>query len=137
MAGRHIEHPRAAHRIFHPLSPFAGRHAFDLDARDELQIFAHRHFRIERRRFRQIARAAFGFDRLVEDVKAGNHGLAVSGRHVAGQDAHGGGLPGAVGAQKAENFSALHFEGEVIDGRHPAVAFREVLNLNHVKILFE
>ena len=41
-------------------------------------------------------------------------------------------LAGAVWAQEAENLAALDLEADVVDGRHAAVAFREVLNLDHV-----
>ena len=75
-----------------------------------VQVFPHRHFRVERRRFRQVAGAALGFDRLIEHVVTGDDGLALGGRHVAGQDAHRRGLAGAVRAEEAENFASLDLE---------------------------
>jgi hypothetical protein len=71
-------------------------------------------------------------DRLVEDVEPGDNGVAFRGRHVAGQDPHRRRLAGAVRSEEAEDLAAL-------DARKltsftavcPAVAFREVLDLNH------
>ena len=73
-----------------------------------------RHVRIERRRLRQIAGAALGFDRLVEDVEARDDRLAFRGRHVAGQNAHGRRLARAVWAEEAENLASLDTEAEIV-----------------------
>ena len=72
-------------------------------------------------------------DRLIEDVEAGDDGLAVGRRHVAGENPHRRRLAGAVWPQKAEDFAALDAEADVLDGRDAAVSFCEVLNLNHVR----
>ena len=93
------------------------------------------HVGVERRRFRQVAGAPLGFDRLVEDVEAGDDRFALGGRHVAGQDAHRRRLAGAVGAEEAEDLAALDAEADVVDGGDAAVAFREVLNLDHRELL--
>jgi len=69
--------------------------------------------------------------RLLEHVESRHDRLAVRRRHEPGQDSHRRGLPGAVRAEKAENLAALDAERDVFDGRHPAVAFREVLDLDH------
>ena len=103
---------------------------FDLDPRDKLEVFAHRHLGVQRRRFREVTGPALRFDRLLEDVEPGNDRLAFGRRHVAGQDAHGRRLAGAVRTEKAEDFSALDAEGQVIDRGDAAVALGEVLNLN-------
>ena len=100
--------------------------------RDEGQILADRHVRVERRRFRQIAGPALGLDRLVEDVEARDDGFALGGRHEAGEDAHRRRLAGAVRAEEAEDLAALDAEADVVDRRDAAVAFREVLDLDHV-----
>ena len=75
--------------------------------------------------------------RLVEDVEAGDDRLAFRRRHVAGQDAHGRRLAGAVRAEKAENLAALDAEVQVVDRGDAAVALGEVLNLNQRAILHE
>ena len=85
--------------------------------RDERQVLAHRHVGIERRRLRQIAGAALGFDRLVEDVEAGDDRLALGGRHVAGEDAHRRRLAGAVRPEEPEDFAPFDPEADVVDGR--------------------
>ena len=59
------------------------------------------HVRVERRRFGQVAGAPFRFDRLIEHVEARDDGLAVGGRHVAGENPHGGRLAGAVRPEKS------------------------------------
>ena len=110
------------------LAAIGGQHAFQL--RHEVEIFPDGHVGIEGRRFRQVAGAPLRFNRLVEDVEAGDNGLALGGRHVAGEDPHRRRLAGAVLSQEPENFAAFDAEGEVVDGRDAAVAFREVLNLN-------
>src|SRR4029077_6336995 len=74
---------------------------------------------------------ALGFDRLVEDVEPGDNRFAFRGRHVAGQNPHRRRLAGAVGAEEPEDLAALDAEADVVDGGHAAVAFREVLNLDH------
>ena len=130
VAVRHVVDARAAHRFLDAVLPLARRHPLGLDARDELQILAHRHLGIERRRFRQIAGAALGLDRLVEHVESGDDRLAFRRRHVAGQNAHGRRLAGAVRAEEAEDFSPLDAEVQIVDRGDAAVAFGEVLNLN-------
>ena len=110
VARRHVVHARAPHRLFHALAPLAGRNALDLDARDKLQVLAHRHLGIERRRFRQIAGAPLGLDGLFKHIEAGDHGTAFSGRHVAGQNAHRRGFARAVRTKEAENFAPLDLE---------------------------
>jgi hypothetical protein len=102
-----------------------------LDPGDEGQVLAHGHVGVERRRFRQVAGAALGFERLLEDIEPGDGGLAAGGRHVAGDDAHGGRLAGPVRAEEAENLARLHPETHVVHGGEGSVAFREVINLDH------
>ena len=128
MAVGHVGHPRLLHhRVDAALDVVA--HAFDLG--DEGQVLAHGHVRIERRRFRQVAGAPLGFERLLEHVEAGDGGLALGGRHVAGDDAHRGGLAGAVGAEKSEDFARLGAKTHIVDGRDRAVMLGKVLNLDH------
>ena len=123
----------AFHHLPDALAPPGGRHALHL--RHEIQILFDGHVGIEGRCFRQVARSAFGFDRLIEHIEPGDHGLALRSGHVARQDAHRGRLAGAVRTQEPENLAALDAEADVVDGRDPAVLFREVLNLNHKGLL--
>ena len=59
---------------------------------------------------------ALGFDLLAPDVMFADPRLAARGPHARGQDSEGGGLAGAVGAQKSEDLSRFHFEREAVQG---------------------
>ncbi|HEY6508301.1 MAG TPA: hypothetical protein VIY56_09830 [Vicinamibacterales bacterium] len=130
LAVRHVGHPRALHHRGHARLAFGPRHA--LDARAEVEIFAHAHVGVERRRLGQIAGAALGLDRFLGEIEAGHDGGALGGRHVAGEHAHGRGLAGAVRAEEAEDFAAFDREADVADGGKGAVPLGEVLDLDHV-----
>ena len=125
----HVVDARPFHDLLQALAAFAARDALDLG--DELEILDDAHVRVERRRFRKVAGPALGVNRLVEDVEPGDNGFAVGGRHVAGQNPHRRRLAGAVGSEEPEDFAALDSEADVVDGSHAAVAFGEVLNLDH------
>ena len=125
----HVVDVGALHHRRDALAPLLRRHA--LDAGDEVEVLAHRHVRVERRRFRQVAGAALGFDRVREDVEPGHRRLAFGRRHVAGQDPHRGGLAGAVRPEEAEDLAPLDTKTDVVHGRDPAVAFGDVLDLDH------
>ena len=53
------------------------------------------------------------------------------GGHVAGQDPHRGGLACAVRAEEPEDFSPFDAKTDIVHGRDAAVAFRDVLDLDH------
>ena len=48
----------------------------------------------------------------------------------AADDLDGGGLPGAVAAQHAEDLAAVDLEADVVDGDGAAVALVQVLDLD-------
>ena len=50
----------------------------------------------------------------------------------AHEHSQGGGLATTVGAQHAENLTALYGQAQVIDGTNPAESFRQVLNSKYV-----
>jgi hypothetical protein len=125
----HVVDEGALHDGLDALLLLLGRHP--LDARDEVQILAHGHVRVERRRLRQVAGAAFGFHRMGEDVEPGHRRFAVGRRHVAGEDPHRGGLARPVRTEKAKDFAAFHTKADVVHGRNPAVAFGDVFDLDH------
>ena len=126
---RHVVDVRALHHGRDPVLLFLRGHA--LDARDEVQVLPDGHVRIQGRRFRQVAGAPLGLDRVSEDVVAGDRRPTVGWRHVAGQDPHRGGLARPVRTQEPENLSAFDSEADVVHGRDPAVAFGDVFDLNH------
>ena len=66
-----------------------------------------------------------------EDVVARDDDFAVGGRHVAGDHAHRAGLACAVRTEEPENLAFFDAKTDVVDGGYRAVAFREVLDLNH------
>src|SRR5208282_3557421 len=78
--------------------------------RNEPEIRLDPHVRIERRILRQVADLAARLERLRKDIEPVDQHGARSRRHISGDYAHRGGLAGAVGAEKAEDGSALGFE---------------------------
>src|SRR6185436_9865631 len=108
MALGHVRYTRPLHRRLYTRRTLGTRHAFDPGA--EHQVVGDGHVRIERRRLGQIPGASLGLDRLLEDVVAGDHGLAVSGRHVPGDDPHRRRLASAVRSEKAQNLPTLSLE---------------------------
>jgi D-sedoheptulose 7-phosphate isomerase len=75
--------------------------------------------------------ALLGRDGIREDVMPGHDHGALGGRHIAGNDPHRRRLPGAVRAEKSQDFAPFHGEADVVDRGDRAVAFREVLDLDH------
>ena len=59
---------------------------------------------------------------LLQHVEAGHRRAARRGRQEAGEDPHGGGLPGAVGAQEAHDLPLFDFEGDVVHGDSASVS---------------
>ena len=129
VAGGHVGDARALHHRRHALLALPGRHPFD--TRDEVEVLPDGHVGVERRRFREVAGPPLGVDRMIEHVEAGHHGAPFRRRHVAGQDAHGRGLSGAVRPQEPENFPPLHAKADVVHGGDAPVALADVLNLDH------
>ena len=59
-------------------------------------------------------------DLLAHDVEAGDVRLAGVGLQQRGQDAHGGRLAGAVGAEQAEHRAGRHAEVDAVERDHVA-----------------
>ncbi len=115
--------------IPHPSLPGVGAHP--LDPGHEIQVGVHRHFRVERRVFREIADAAADFEALLEHVMPGDPGGPFRGRHVAGENAHGGGFSRPVGAEEAQNLPFFHSEGDVVHHFAPAIGFAYMFDFDH------
>ena len=75
---RHVGHAGPLHHGLHPLRSIGGRDAFDFGHKG--QVFENAHVGVERRRLGQVAGAALGLDRLVEDVEPGHNCFPVGGR---------------------------------------------------------
>ena len=125
----HVGHVNLLHHAVNPRLDFSPGHALNL--RNEGQIVAHPHVRVEGRSFREVAGSALGLDGLFQYVEPGHRDLPLSGRHVAGEHSHGRGFSGAVRAQESKNLAGLHAEADVVNGRDGAVPLREVFYLDH------
>ncbi|VTR63759.1 hypothetical protein DESC_10027 [Desulfosarcina cetonica] len=73
-----------------------------------------------------LGRQGFGFD-----IVPPQPGAAAGKAGQAGEDADGGGLAGAVGAQVGEKFALVHRQVDAGKGRHLAVVFFQVGNPDH------
>src|SRR5262249_27748844 len=130
-----VGQPAAREDVVDALAP--PRAVDALDAGAEVQVLDDAHLRVQRAVLRHVADAPPDLDRLPEDVQAVDGGLAGGGRHVAGQDAHGGRFAGAVGAEEAHDLAARHVEGYLPDGRVIAVVLGEVAYVNHEWLTLE
>ena len=98
---------------------------------DELQVAERRHVAVEWDVLRQVADAPAHLHAVCEDIVAGDDGAAGSGRHEAGEDAHGSGFAGAVWAQEPGHLAGPGLEGDVPDGAHVAITLAQVFNFDH------
>jgi hypothetical protein len=124
----HVGHPRPLHDLADAILDVGAK---ALDLRHERQVLADGHVRIERRRLRQVARTPLCLERVVEDVVPCHQCAPARGRHVAGNNAHCCGLAGTIGAQEAQDLARFDPKTHIVDGRHGAVALREVIHLDH------
>src|SRR5208337_295898 len=90
---------------------------------DEAEIGLDAHIGIERRTFGQVADFPARLERLRKDIESVDQHGARGRRHIAGDDAHRGGLAGAVGPEKAEDGAVLGFERYVFYRDKVAVGF--------------
>ncbi len=113
--------PQAFDHDVAPLPPLcAGKAA---DVRDEIQKLTDRHFTVAGRALGEIAHAGFGGDGRAFDVIAAHRYLAGGRRDESGDHAHGGRLPGTVGAQESQHLARCHGERQVVHGKFVAVSF--------------
>src|SRR5262249_58870455 len=75
---------------------------------------------IERRVLGEVAHGPPACERLAQWIMTGDAHLARGGREDAREDAHGGRLAGAVGAEKADDLALANAEGGSRDRPHPA-----------------
>ena len=92
----------------------------------KIQVFADAHVLGQRIVFRHVADLALRFVRLGGDRNAADADPARGGGQVAGEDAHGRGLAGAVRPEETEDFAARHGEADVVDRRDPGVGLDQM-----------
>ncbi len=115
------QQPQAFDHDVAPLPPLCAGEAADVG--DEIQEFTDRHFTVAGRALGKIAHAGFGGHRRALDVVAAHRDLAGRGRDESGDHAHGGRLPGTVGAQESQHLARCHGERQVVHGKFVAVSF--------------
>jgi hypothetical protein len=128
-AAAHVRDEAPLHHLVHLRPPLSPAHALDL--RHELQVCAHREVRVEGGVLGQVADAPPHLQRLAEDVESGHPRAATGRRHEAREDLHGGGLPGAVRPEKADDLALVDAERDVGHGRDGPVTLGEMFDLNH------
>src|SRR5579859_2136498 len=126
------QEPQAFDHDVAPLPPLGAGEAADVG--DEIQEFTDRHFTVTGRALGQIAHAGFGGHRFALYVVTAHRDFAGGGRDESGDHAHGGRLPGAVGAEKSKYLARLHGEGQVVHGELVAIAFGEIFYRNHGRL---
>ena len=106
-------------------------------ARDTLEpgpkreVLADPHLGIRGRGLRQVAERGARRVRLAHDVVPGDAGRAGARREEARQDPHRRGLPGAVGAEEADDLPFPHGERHVVHRQAGRVSLREILDFDH------
>ena len=125
----HIGHKATLAYIIHALFKFRAGKALELA--HEAQVFGCLHLRIKRRSFGQIADSLLHLERLCENIEACDRRGAGGGRKEAGENAHGGCLPRAIGAKEANDLALFYGEGDVIDCNRARVPFCNVFDYDH------
>ena len=113
---------RARYRLPDPASRDAPQ------PRCELEEGADLHLRVQRRVFRQIPDPPPDFERSLRDVQPPHQHPSLGGRHEAGDDPHGGRLPGAVRPQKTEDLSPGDAEAEFGHRQRSPVALGDAVH---------
>ena len=106
-----------------------------LDFADELQVFFYRHIHIQRRQLRQVADAAFGLARLLQDIHSVDQDLSLAGGNIAGNHVHRGALARTVAPQETQNFALVDRKGNIVDRAFGTVTFGYVLKFDHTLAL--
>src|SRR5262245_19660577 len=101
-----------------------------VETRDEFQILAHREVLIEAEALGHVADMALDLVRLAADVVAEAGAAALVWREQAAQHPDGGGLAGAVGAEKAVDLPALHPHRQVAHDLAAAEGFGQAFDLD-------
>ena len=73
----------------------------------EIKESMHRHIRVSRRVFREIADEPLGRDRIIDHVVTADLDGSFGGRNESSDHPHGGGFPSAVRPKETQHFSAF------------------------------
>lgn len=95
------------------------------------QVFFRCFAEIERRLFRKITDQMFGFTGFFEDVVTADFHPAAGGGQTAGEDIHGRGFTGAVGAEKTIDMPFFNGKGQIIHCQKIPIVFGQMFYLNH------
>ena len=98
----------------------------------EFEVLENCHVGIQRHRFGHIAYPAAYFQRLLDHIETGYFHLACGRRHIAAQNAHGSGLPCAIGTQEAKDLAFFRSEAQIIDRPTWAVIFDQSFYTDHI-----
>ena len=109
-------------RLASPMQP--------IGAGKELEVFADRQLAIERELLGDVADALPGRGAGMVQIDSGHAQRAAAGREQSAQHPKGRRLAGAVGPEQSEDFAALHFEADVIDGREGAKTPNQIVHLH-------
>ena len=85
-------------------------------AAHEVQVFGDQHLVVQRVVLRQVSDPLLGRPPGLGQGRAIQPDGPGIGLEVLGDHAHGGGLPGAVGPEKADHLPAIHGERHIIHG---------------------
>lgn len=97
----------------------------------EFQETDDRHVIVERRRLGEVADFILREEWLINDRVTTDLRIARAGRDKAGDHAHRGRLPGAVGSKETEHFAGFDREREIIDRVFGPKVFGEIFNFDH------
>jgi hypothetical protein len=86
----------------------------ELELGAEEEVLARAHLGVERRELGHVPDLRARLLRLLGDVVAGDAHPPRRGPEEAGEDPQRGALPGAVGAEKADNFALFDAKGDVV-----------------------
>src|SRR5262245_20602224 len=101
-----------------------------IEARDELQVLAHREILIEAEALRHVADVTLDLARLRADVVAEAGPLALVGREQAGEHADGRRLAGAVRTQEAIDRAALDLHRQVAHDLAPVERLGQTVHID-------
>jgi len=98
---------------------------------NEIQVFVYGHIHVKRRLFGKETDELFRFVRIFENVDAAYLSFAGSGRKVACEDIHCGGLAGTVGTEETYDLTFADLEADIIHSELGTVIFDKIGDFNH------